>query len=206
MDAAKYGDASSHLADTVREHDAVDVCIVLAGMSHFQPFGRQTKQLLHRSCRFVMSISPGCKPATSQSTSPSTITARAKGMTDATISLVLTSLFESIVAGQCLPSEATRRIPFINATDAVLGIVRMGEVGKVVAKTAVSQGIRVKYFDYQRLDIDNEANYQAWYCHSVEELLSESDMVFNSSLIDSTEINAAQETPVRKDHIMPVKA
>ncbi|UNI16342.1 Glyoxylate reductase [Purpureocillium takamizusanense] len=203
--AAEYGEIDSRLAEIVHEHYTIDACIVLSGICHFQPFGRETKQLLLHGCRFIVSVSPGCRMVAGQETREPVTADKAEAMVDMALSLALASISKNFFDDSPFPAKAPQRKSFVNPADPVLGIAGMGEVGKYVSRMAASRKIRVKYFDKSRLGIDGEAYYQAWYCRSVEELISESDVVFNSTLLDSTERNVAPKKIVPKDSTLPIK-
>ncbi|KAK4074657.1 hypothetical protein Purlil1_12896 [Purpureocillium lilacinum] len=193
LDATTYDELIAKVPTLMHGGRPIDACIVFVGVAHFQPFESKFLHLLLHSCRIVISIAAGCRSSAVErmkrnsaahcnSTPPSNIPNRADEATlKLMITLVLTTLQSLLYARKDLHNETLRNNTALarDPPGTVLGIAGMGRIGKHVAQHAALHGVRVKYSDRRRLDIDDEAAYKAWYCHSVQELLWESDVVYS---------------------------
>lgn len=179
-------------------HRPIDACIVSVGAAHFQPFESKFLRLLLHSCRIIISISPGCRPSAvermkrnsaaycNSNPSSSVLDTRNEATVGLAIALVLTTiqgLFHT-EKGYWLETSSHSALLGCDTSGIVLGIAGMGSIGKRLAEQAALHGVRIKYNDRRRLCIDDEASYKAWYCHSVRELLWQSDMVCECVLTD----------------------
>lgn len=198
LDATTYDDLIAKVPNLMHGRRPIDACIVLVGVAHFQPFESKFLHLLLHSCRIVISMATGCRSSAVErmkrnsavhcnSTPPSNVP---NGADEATlklmITLVLATLQSLLYAGKDFHTETLRHNAALarDPPGTVLGIAGMGSIGKHLARHAAIHGVRVKYSDRRRLGIDDEAAYKAWYCHSVQELLWESDVVCDCVITD----------------------
>lgn len=119
--------------------------------------------------------------------------------------LILGSVEASFYTETCPRAQEWKAVTVPDCPDMVLGVVGMGNIGKCLAEKAALSKTRVKYFDCRRLSIDEEAAYQAWYCHSLQELLSESDVVCHCELTDEGENAAPGDSGPRREAHVPAR-
>ncbi|KAK4075260.1 hypothetical protein Purlil1_12690 [Purpureocillium lilacinum] len=198
LDAATYDELITKVPALMHGSRPIDACIVSVGVAHFQPFESKFLQLLLHNCRIVISMAPGCRSSAVErvkrnsaahcnSTSPSNVPNRPD---EATLKLVITLVLGSVQSFLYAVKDFHNELLWNNAALArdppgtVLGIAGMGSVGKHLAQQAALHGVRIKYSDRRRLSIDDEAAYNAWYCHSVQDLLWESDVVCDCVMTD----------------------
>lgn len=172
----------------MRELDTIDVCIILTDLNHLESPGAGLKQILLHNCRIIVSVSLGYRESASRPIDSTVDTGWSEAMLGQVASLVFATAADTFHVHNENEAwiEKWRESHLLHYPETVLGLVGMGRVGKCLANKAAFQDMRVKYFDFGRLNIDDEANYQAWYCHSVQELFSESDVVLNPVLVDGT--------------------
>jgi lactate dehydrogenase-like 2-hydroxyacid dehydrogenase len=78
-------------------------------------------------------------------------------------------------------------VPTRDPCNTTLGIIGMGSIGKYLAHKAAVFNMRIKYYNRRQLPPAEEAKYNAAYCPSLEQLLSESDVVsINCPLTETT--------------------
>lgn len=70
LNAADSGDLKSRVAAATHAHDRTDVCIILTEINHLGSPGAGLKQILLRSCRLIVSVSPGYRESAAQLVNP----------------------------------------------------------------------------------------------------------------------------------------
>ncbi|KAL7902768.1 D-isomer specific 2-hydroxyacid dehydrogenase [Trichoderma sp. SZMC 28014] len=159
--------------------------ICLSESHNFIPVDEELLSAMVPHCRVIASLWAGYNEFdVSWMTSQgiwfcNTVDAVAEATADMTIWFILsvvrnTSVAERHVrAGGWYGGSVSTRDP----TGMTLGIVGMGSIGKYLANKAKVFNMKIKYHNRKRLSKEVEEAYQVEYCSSLEELLSQADVV-----------------------------
>ncbi|KAI7765348.1 hypothetical protein LZL87_013527 [Fusarium oxysporum] len=186
------------LPELIKEKGPVDAFVIRMGTPPFEPFDEGLLRSLASGCRIITSASAGYNEFDVDWMSKNNILfcnsvdAVAEATADMAIFLILavlrnTSKAERTARARKWRGEPGSLVPARDPTKMTLGIVGMGSIGKYLAKKASVFNMKIKYYNRRQLSREVEQEYNATYCSSLHELLSQSDIVsLNCPLNDKT--------------------
>ena len=186
LDAENREEALKKLPAMVQQHGAIDALIIRVGTAEFEPFDEALLRPLLPDCRIIASASAGYDEFDVAWMTRAGIwfcntrDAVAEATADMAMFLTLAVLRDAYRAERGARSGTWKRggiVPGRDPSGLTLGIVGMGTIGKHLARKAKVFNMRVKYYNRQRLSIDDEAACNAKYASSLHELLSAADVV-----------------------------
>ncbi|KAF2029383.1 hypothetical protein EK21DRAFT_101163 [Setomelanomma holmii] len=185
LDANDREQATSKLPKLVERNGPIDAFIIRMGTPPYEPFDFFGP--LVPSCQIVTSASAGYNEFDIDWMSKNgiifcnSIDAVAEATADMAMFLTLATLRntsnaeKSVKAGKW--KSAAGLVPARDPAGLTLGIVGMGAIGKYLAKKAAVFNLKIKYYNRRQLPKEDETKYNATYCSSLHELLSNSDIV-----------------------------
>ncbi|KAI8663140.1 hypothetical protein LRP88_07341 [Fusarium phalaenopsidis] len=198
LDATNRAETQQKLPELISKGGPIDAFIIRMGTPPYEPFDKDLLEALVPDCRIITSASAGYNEFDIEWMSKSnvifcnSVDAVAEATADMAMFLTLavlrnTSNAERIAKSGKWRGEAGVLIPARDPTNLTLGIVGMGSIGKYLAKKAAVFNMKIRYYNRRQLPKDVEKEYNATYCDSLHELLSQSDVVsINCPLNDKT--------------------
>ncbi|RBA15602.1 hypothetical protein FPRO05_12209 [Fusarium proliferatum] len=188
LDANDRAETQQLLPELIKEKGPVDAFLIRMGTPPFEPFDEGLLSSLAPDCRIITSASAGYNEFDVDWMSKNNILfcnsvdAVAEATADMAIFLTLavlrnTSKAERTARAGKWRGEPGSLIPARDPTNMTLGIVGMGSIGKYLAKKAAAFNMKIKYYNRRQLPHEVEQEYNATYCSSLHELLSQSDIV-----------------------------
>ncbi|KAF5538065.1 glycerate-formate-dehydrogenase [Fusarium phyllophilum] len=188
LDANDRVETQRLLQKLIKEKGSVDAFVIRMGTPPFEPFDEGLLRSLAPDCRIITSGSAGYNEFDVSWMSKNNILfgnsvdAVAEATADMAIFLILAVLRNTSKAERAARSgkwrgESGSLIPARGPTNMTLGIVGMGSIGKYLAKKAAVFNMKIKYYNRRQLSHETEQEYNATYCPSLHELLSQSDIV-----------------------------
>ncbi|RFU73314.1 2-hydroxyacid dehydrogenase [Trichoderma arundinaceum] len=173
------------LPRSIAQSGPVDALIVVADTPRFAPVNGELLSALAPHCRVIASAWAGYNEFdVSWMTSQgiwfcNTVDAVAEATADLAIFLTLSVVRNTYVAEKRIRAGGWYGgiVPTRDTAGMTLGIVGMGSIGKYLSVKAKTFNMKVKYYNRKRLSEEVEARCQAEYCSSLEELLSQADVV-----------------------------
>lgn len=159
LNSADSEDLKSRVAVAAHAHDRTDVCIILTEINHLESPGAGLNQILLHNCRLIVSVSPVYRESAAQLVNSKVDSAWPEAVISQTISLILAAAADvlNMQSHICLREWQCKGHGHLPQT--VIGIVGMGRFGKCVADKAALRDMRVKYFDFERLSIDERLSH-----------------------------------------------
>ncbi|KAL7792122.1 D-isomer specific 2-hydroxyacid dehydrogenase [Trichoderma ceciliae] len=169
----------------VSQSGPVDALIFLADTPGFKPINAELLSVLAPHCRVIASAWAGYNEfdvpwMTGQGIwFCNTVDAVAEATADLAIFLTLSVVRNTYVAEKRIRQGGWYEglVPTRDPTGMTLGIVGMGSIGRYLSVKAKAFHMKVKYYNRKRLSREAEDQCQAEYCSSLEELLSQADVV-----------------------------
>ncbi|KAK2608629.1 hypothetical protein QQS21_002858 [Conoideocrella luteorostrata] len=195
LDAQDRQEALQKLPQDVAENGPIDAFIIRIGTTEFEPFDEELLRPLVPGCKIIASASAGYNEFDVEWMTRNniwfcnTLNAVAEATADMAMFLTLAVLRDSYRAERGARSGTWKAglVPSGDPTNKTLGIIGMGSIGKYLARKASVFNMRIKYYNRRQLSPEEEATYDAAYCPTLEQLLSESDIVsVNCPLTEKT--------------------
>ncbi|KAG8675069.1 hypothetical protein FPOAC2_01112 [Fusarium poae] len=198
LDAIDREETQKRLPELIKEKGPVDAFVIRMGTPPFEPFDEGLLRSLAPDCRIITSASAGYNEFDVEWMTKNNILfcnsvdAVAEATADMAMFLTLATLRNTSKAERTAKAgkwrgEPGSLVPARDPAGMTLGIVGMGSIGKYLAKKAAVFNMKIKYYNRRQLPNDVECQYNATYCSSLNELLSQSDVVsLNCPLNDKT--------------------
>ncbi|CEI64714.1 hypothetical protein FVEN_g3222 [Fusarium venenatum] len=198
LDATDRQETQKRLPELIKEKGPVDAFVICMGTPPFEPFDEGLLRSLATDCRIITSASAGYNEFDVEWMTKNNILfcnsvdAVAEATADMAMFLILATLRNTSKAERTAKAgkwrgEPGSLVPARDPTGMTLGIVGMGSIGKYLAKKAAVFNMKIKYYNRHQLPNDVERQYNATYCTTLNELLSQSDVVsLNCPLNDKT--------------------
>ncbi|KKZ61032.1 hypothetical protein EMCG_04326 [[Emmonsia] crescens] len=159
--------------------------MVRMGTLPFEPFDEELFGALVPHCKIIASGSAGYNEfhvdwmTRNKIWFCNTRNAVSEATADMSMFLILAVLKNATVAERSAREGGWKDglVPTKDPRDLTLGIVGMGSIGKHLARKALAFNLKIKYYNRTQLPVDDEAQYSATYCATLDELLSASDIV-----------------------------
>ncbi|KAK4950084.1 hypothetical protein LTR10_011061 [Elasticomyces elasticus] len=173
------------LKTKVESDGPFEAIAVLMGTGPYEPFDEEMLKPLLPQCKLVVSASAGYDDYDVEWMTKHNIVfcnsrnAVNESTADLTIFLTL-GILRDYSRLQISMREGRWRgglAPVRDPAGLTLGIVGMGAIGKHVARKAAAFNLKVAYYQRNRLSAEVEAQLNAEYCGSLEELLSTADII-----------------------------
>lgn len=173
------------LPRVISQSGPIDALIVVADTPPFAPLNGELLSALVPHCRVITSAWAGYNEFdVSWMTSQgiwfcNTVDAVAEATADMAIFLTISVVRNTYVAEKRIRAGGWYDgiVPTRDTAGMTLGIVGMGSIGKYLSVKAKAFNMKVKYYNRNKLSDEVEAQCRAEYCHSLEELLSQADVV-----------------------------
>lgn len=179
------------------------------GTTEFEPFDEELLHPLVPSCKIIASASAGYNEFDVEWMTRNgmwfcnTLDAVAEATADMAMFLTLAVLRDTYRAERGARSGTWKSglVPTRDPSNTTLGIIGMGTIGKYLAYKASVFNMRVKYYNRRQISPLEEAKYKATYCPTLEQLLTESDVVsINCPLTEATtNLISRKEIALMKD-------
>ncbi|EXJ82088.1 hypothetical protein A1O1_08157 [Capronia coronata CBS 617.96] len=178
-----------NLADKVKSDGPFDAILILMGIGAYEPFDEEILKPLTPHLKIMGSASAGYNEFdVDWMTRNGILFCNSRNaVNDATADmaiLMILSILRDVQGRASSIAKGTWRgmtngvlVPTKDPSGMKLGIIGMGAVGKHVARKAKCFGMKVIYYQRTRLEPEDEAAYDATYCSSLDELLSEADII-----------------------------
>ncbi|CAH0021255.1 unnamed protein product [Clonostachys rhizophaga] len=185
LDAQDRAETIEKLPALIKEHGPVEGFIIRMGTPPYEPFDAELLQSLAPGCRIITSASAGYNEfdvkwmAENGIQFCNSVDAVAEATADMAIFLLLSVLKNATNAERSARAGQWKKnlVPTRDPTNLTVGIVGMGSIGKYFAKKAAVFNLKIKYYNRNRLSVNDETLYNATYCSSLHELLGCSDIV-----------------------------
>ncbi|KAF4339883.1 glycerate-and formate-dehydrogenase [Fusarium beomiforme] len=208
LNASNLQEALEKLPLMLEQHGPIDAFIIRMGRPPYRPF-QKIFQLLTPHCKIISSAAAGYDDFNVEWLTQegiwlaNSVDAVAEATADMALFLIL-AVVRDTYRGERSVREGNWRGPVVPSRDPsgmTLGVIGMGAIGKYLAKRAVVFNMRIKYYNRHQLSAQEESKYNATYCSSLHELLSQSDVVsVNCPLNKDTEnLISTKEFATMKD-------
>ncbi|PGH36932.1 hypothetical protein GX50_00166 [[Emmonsia] crescens] len=185
LKSAGRAGAIPEIAQLVARNGPYDAVMVRMGTLPFEPFDEELFGALVPHCKIIASGSAGYNEfhvdwmTRNKIWFCNTRNAVSEATADMSMFLILAVLKNATVAERSAREGGWKDglVPTKDPRDLTLGIVGMGSIGKHLARKALAFNLKIKYYNRTQLPADDEAQYSATYCATLDELLSASDIV-----------------------------
>ncbi|GFP54296.1 hypothetical protein ACSS6W_002001 [Trichoderma asperelloides] len=185
LQASHRQELIEELPRVISQSGPFDALICLSESHNFIPMDEELLSAMVPHCRVIASLWAGYNEFdVSWMTSQgiwfcNTVDAVAEATADMTIWFILSVVRNTSVAERHVRAGGWYggNMATPDPTGKTLGIVGMGSIGKYLAKKARVFNMKIKYYNRKRLSKEVEEAYQVEYCSSLEELLSQADVV-----------------------------
>jgi lactate dehydrogenase-like 2-hydroxyacid dehydrogenase len=192
----------------LQQHGPIDAFIIRMGRAPYRPFQKIFEHLTPH-CKIIASAAAGYDDFNVDWLTQegiwlaNSVDAVAEATADMALFLIL-AVVRDTYRGERSVREGNWRGPVVPSQDPsgmTLGIIGMGAIGKYLAKRAVAFNMRINYYNRRQLSAGEEEKYNATYCSSLHDLLSQSDVVsVNCPLNKETEnLISTKEFAAMKD-------
>ncbi|KAL6810398.1 hypothetical protein J3E69DRAFT_350389 [Trichoderma sp. SZMC 28015] len=169
----------------IAQSGPIDALILTVDTPSLKPLNEELFSVLTPHCRVIVSVWAGYNEFdVSWMTSQgiwfcNTVDAVAEATADMAIFLTLAVIRNTYVAEKRVRAGLWYNgiVPTKDPTGMTLGIVGMGSIGRYLSVKAKTFNMKVKYYNRTRLSAEIEEACHAEYCSSLEELLSQADVV-----------------------------
>lgn len=176
------------IADAVAKSGPYSAFVILMGTAPFEPFDSELLSPLVPDCKIIVSASAGYNEFSVDWMTENGIwfcntrNAISEPTADMAVFLTLAVCRDTTRSEKSVRNGLWRNdhVPCTDPSDLVVGIIGLGAIGKHYARKVAVFNMIVQYHNRTRASSEIEAQYNATWCPTLENLLKTSDMVFVS--------------------------